>query len=100
MANAKSLLPDLPSIIWCQDELDASKGADAMVLMTEWKQFRLMDFEALLSHMRGVAFFDGRNQYHPTEMANRGFDYISIGRQPAFSLSEEELPSTSHSDVR
>lgn len=101
MSNAKAHLPDHPSLIWCQDEMDVAEGAHALVLMTEWKQFRLMDFKALKERMKGIAFFDGRNQYHPAEMAHRGFDYFSIGRPPAFAVrEEEELTSESHSDVR
>lgn len=69
-------------ITWCADEEDAAKGADAIALITEWKQFRFVDFQPILKQMKGRAFFDGRNQYHRHEMAVKGFDYISIG-QPA-----------------
>jgi UDPglucose 6-dehydrogenase len=84
MENAKALL-DHPSITWCQDEMEAAEGAHALVLMTEWKQFRFLDFEELLARMCGHAFFDGRNQYHRTEMAAKGFDYFCIGRPPAWA---------------
>jgi UDPglucose 6-dehydrogenase len=79
MDNAKKLLPDSPSITWCIDENDAAAGADAIVLLTEWKQFRLLDFASILPSMRGKAFFDGRNQYSPDEMAKHGFDYFCFG---------------------
>lgn len=79
MANAAKLLPSHPRLIWCQDEFDAAHGADAIALLTEWKQFRLVDFTLIRKQMRGCAFFDGRNQYKPTDMKRRGFDYISIG---------------------
>lgn len=90
--KAKNLLPASPLIHWCQDELDTASGADAVVLMTEWKQFRFMNFEALLACMRGNAFFDGRNQYQPKEMARRGFNYISIGRSTVHAhLTEKQV---------
>lgn len=83
MNNAKLHLGQFPQITWCQDEITAAQGADALVLMTEWKQFRTINFSSLLHHMRGDAFFDGRNQFSPLEMSKKGFDYISIGRQPS-----------------
>lgn len=87
--KAQSLLRGQSAITWCQDELEAAHGADAIVLMTEWKQFRFLDFEAILAKMKGRAFFDGRNQYKPAEMVQKGFDYFSVGRQPL--LAEESL---------
>lgn len=80
MEKAKMQVPSIDSIYWCKNELDAATGADALVLMTEWKQFRLMDFNSILANMCGHVFFDGRNQYNPEEMGKKGFHYISIGR--------------------
>lgn len=79
MESAKQLLPDHPDIIMCEDELDAVKEADALVLMTEWRQFRLIDMDRVLGQMRGNALFDGRNQYQPEEMVRKGFHYEGIG---------------------
>lgn len=78
MPNAKKYLQD-PNITWCTDEVEAAEGADAIALMTEWKQFRLVDFKPISKRMRGHAFFDGRNQYKSLDMRKKGFDYISIG---------------------
>jgi UDPglucose 6-dehydrogenase len=89
MNNAKALLTDQPAIIWCHNEQETAEGADAVVLMTEWKQFRFLNFTKMLSSMHGNGFFDGRNQYDATEMANLGFDYFSIGRTPAISQSAD-----------
>lgn len=84
MENAKKVIPDHPEIVWCSDELDASLEADAIVLITEWKQFRFLDFVKIQQQMKGRAFFDGRNQYNPKEMVKKGFDYISIGQAPCY----------------
>jgi UDPglucose 6-dehydrogenase len=68
-----------PQITFCESEQDAASGADAIALVTEWKQFRLLDLSQIKELMRGRAFFDGRNQYKPPEMHSRGFDYVCIG---------------------
>jgi len=90
MDNAKKLLPDSPSIIWCTDELETAADADALALMTEWKQFRFLDFDAIIAKMKGRAFFDGRNQYNPQDMVKKGFDYFCIG-QAAFLINEQVI---------
>lgn len=78
MPKAQKLV-EHPNITWCEDVMEATDGADAIALLTEWKQFRLVDFTPIKKRMKGLAFFDGRNQYKPLDMKNRGFDYISIG---------------------
>lgn len=80
MENAKKILPRNFPLTWCQNETETAVGADAIALVTEWKQFRLLDFFSLLEKMKGNAFFDGRNQYDPLEMRQKGFEYFSIGR--------------------
>lgn len=79
MNNAKKILGDHPRLTWCADEFDAATGAHAIALLTEWKQFRVVDFNPIRKKMKGIAIFDGRNQYKPLEMHAKGFDYISIG---------------------
>lgn len=85
MPNAKTLLKKSPQIAWCRDEFEAASGADAIALLTEWKQFRFVDFGQILLKLNGRAFFDGRNQYSPKEMSAKGFDYFSIGQAPALA---------------
>lgn len=58
---------------------EAAEGADAVVLVTEWRELRCIDLEKLAGVMRGKAFFDGRNQYDEEEMARAGLDYFGIG---------------------
>ncbi|WP_044045214.1 UDP-glucose dehydrogenase family protein [Candidatus Protochlamydia amoebophila] len=83
--KAQQILSAHTCITWCQTELEVADQADGLILMTEWKQFRFLDFPLLLKRMKGKAFFDGRNQYHPEEMARKGFDYFSIGRSAAYA---------------
>jgi len=82
MDNVKKLFP---SITYAEDEVAACDGADAIVLMTEWKQFRFLNFERIMPLLKRKVFFDGRNQYLPEKMQKLGFDYISIGKQAVFA---------------
>lgn len=93
MENAKNHIPDHDNISWCESELEAATDADAIVLVTEWKQFRFLDFSEVLQLMNGHAFFDGRNQYQAKEMAAKGFDYFSIGNLPVYAAHEKSLQS-------
>lgn len=80
MPRAKEMLKKSPQITWCRDEFEAAKETDAIALVTEWKQFRFVDFEKVCPKQR--LFFDGRNQYIPQEMAAKGYAYYSIGQPP------------------
>ncbi|MEM7174321.1 MAG: UDP-glucose/GDP-mannose dehydrogenase family protein [Chlamydiota bacterium] len=80
--NAKKALGPLPRVSFCTSEYHAAQNADAIALVTEWKQFRFVNFSSLITAMRGTAFFDGRNQYKAQEMAAKGFDYFGIGMLP------------------
>lgn len=91
MNNAKKIMSSYSTIYYALNELDAATEADAIVLVTEWKQFRFLDFAALKNLMRKPVFFDGRNQYVPKEIAKKGFDYISIGQNPAFNETLSEV---------
>lgn len=95
MERAKRAIPLSKEISFVEDEMMAAEGVDALALLTEWKQFRLLDFEGILAAMRGRAFFDGRNQYSPEKMAAYGFDYISIGKRPRIREgAQNELMTT------
>lgn len=79
MKNCRSILGEHPSLTYCNNEYETTEGASAICLVTEWKQFRFIDFEKVQSTMEDYVFFDGRNQYNPKEMAKKGFYYISMG---------------------
>jgi UDPglucose 6-dehydrogenase len=57
------------------------EGADALVIVTEWNEFRHPDFDKIKQLLRAPVIFDGRNLYDPGRMAQRGFIYYSIGRK-------------------
>lgn len=78
MEEAKPLLPD--SIDYCDDIIDTIKGADAVVLMTEWNVYRGLPLDKILDVMKGNVFIDLRNVYEPKTMKRYGFDYYSVGR--------------------
>jgi UDPglucose 6-dehydrogenase len=59
---------------------DALKGADALVVVTEWNEFRKPDFDRMRKLMRSPVVFDGRNIYSPEQMRALGFTYFSVGR--------------------
>lgn len=87
MDNCRKILGELPGITYCETEYESAEGASAICLVTEWKQFRFLDFDKVLGQMNGHAFFDGRNQYNPKEMAKKGFDYFSMGNLPSLAAS-------------
>jgi UDPglucose 6-dehydrogenase len=62
--------------------MDALEGADALVIVTEWGEFRRPDFAEMRKRMKSPVIFDGRNLYDPKQMKAAGFTYHSIGRQP------------------
>lgn len=85
LANAKKEMTSNPHIIWCNDLNSCAKGTDALVLMTEWKEFRHLDFEGLQKLMCNYVLFDARNLFQPENVTAQGYDYISIGRPDAFA---------------
>ncbi|WP_256643029.1 UDP-glucose/GDP-mannose dehydrogenase family protein [Stenotrophomonas sp. 9(2022)] len=67
-------------LVFCGTAEDALQGADAVVVVTEWKQFRSPDFQALRSQLQDAVVFDGRNLYDPSEVEAAGLSYYGIGR--------------------
>jgi UDPglucose 6-dehydrogenase len=79
MEQAKKMLPELT---YCNDEYECAQGASALVIVTEWEQFRALNFERLRAVMTRPVLIDLRSIYRPEEMASHGFLYSSIGRSP------------------
>jgi UDPglucose 6-dehydrogenase len=71
---------ELPDIIYCDDAYACAEGADALVIVTEWEQFRALDLAQLKARMKQPVIVDLRNVYRPEEMAEAGFKYESVGR--------------------
>ena len=71
----------VPGIELCADAYDAAANADAVVLLTEWDEFRWLDFDRVLEAMRGRAIVDARNLLDPAAMRRRGFVYQGVGRR-------------------
>ncbi len=69
-------------IAYAASAMDALAGADALLLVTEWNEFRKPDFEKMKSLLKQPVIFDGRNQYEPEEIRRHGFTCFSIGRPP------------------
>lgn len=67
-------------IRFCDHPHDALEGADALVVVTEWKSFRSPDFDWMRSHLKAPVIFDGRNLFEPEFVADAGFEYHTIGR--------------------
>jgi UDPglucose 6-dehydrogenase len=78
MEPARALLPK--NVVYCRDALDAALGADAIVLVTEWNEFRALPADKLADVMQGRVMIDLRNVYDPATMRAAGFVYHGIGR--------------------
>jgi UDPglucose 6-dehydrogenase len=77
MGEAKAVLPDLE---YGEDAYGVAEGVDALVLATEWNQFRRLDLQRLKGLMKSPTFIDLRNVYDPDQMKKLGFDYSGVGR--------------------
>jgi len=77
MEEAKHSLPDIE---YALDEYDAIKDADALLIITEWNQFRALDMDKVKTLLKSPKIVDLRNIYEPTEMRELGFEYVGVGR--------------------
>jgi UDPglucose 6-dehydrogenase len=70
----------MPKLKYCKDPYDAAKGADALVIMTEWNEFRNLELDRIKKLLKEPYFFDLRNVYDPQRMREKGFHYYCVGR--------------------
>lgn len=77
MDSAEKILPEIK---YCKDPYNTLKGADALIIMTEWNQFRNLELDKIKALLNSPFFFDLRNIYDPQKMREKGFQYYSVGR--------------------
>jgi UDPglucose 6-dehydrogenase len=81
MDEAKSFyLKDVEGIEYFKSKYEVLKNSEAMILLTEWKEFRSPDFNEIKSLLTNPVIFDGRNQYNAFDLTQKGFEYIQIGK--------------------
>ena len=81
MDNIKEIFQGNGSVVFFEDKYKASKSADALILLTEWPEFRSPDFQLLKEKLNSAIIFDGRNQFDRYQMKKLGFEYHQIGAQ-------------------
>lgn len=82
MEEAKEFyLKDVPNVTYFNSKYETLQDADAMILLTEWKEFRSPDFEELKQQLNAPIIFDGRNQYNDQTLKELGFEYFQIGKK-------------------
>lgn len=81
MHEARRVFGDEPRLTYAESPMAALDGADALIIVTEWKEFRSPDFALLLAKLKSPVIFDGRNLYEPKLPRSHGFEYFAIGRK-------------------
>jgi UDPglucose 6-dehydrogenase len=79
----------LPNVNYCTSPYQAAQEADAILIMTEWDEFRAIDWQRLASVVERRLIIDGRNMFNTAEIAGQGFQYVSVGRLPGLPESLE-----------
>ena len=77
MDNVKDIYGD--QLAYFDHHYDTLQGSDALIIVTEWNEFRHADFDYILHKLQKPVIFDGRNLYDPDKMKQKGFEYIGIG---------------------
>lgn len=80
IAESRHCFPDEPRLSYADNQIGALDNADALLIVTEWKEFRSPDFAVIKSKLKTPLVFDGRNLFEPAEMQRLGITYYGIGR--------------------
>ncbi|MDO9385083.1 MAG: UDP-glucose/GDP-mannose dehydrogenase family protein [Thiobacillus sp.] len=81
MAESRRIYGDEPRLRYAESAMNALDGADALAIVTEWKEFRVPNFDVIKAVLKTPAIFDGRNLYSPEFMREQGIEYYAIGRR-------------------
>ncbi len=84
--NAQHDLPD--DVVFCEDNYQTCEGCDALLVVTEWTEFRQPDFDRIGALLKNRVIFDGRNLYDPEQLGDAGFTHYSIGRPTGEPVAE------------
>jgi UDPglucose 6-dehydrogenase len=88
MDNAKRMFED---VTFCSDAYETAEGCDALVIATEWNEFRALNFEKIRHAMKRPLLVDLRNLYDPRRMKDEGFEYVCVGRAAAVRPEMSEV---------
>jgi UDPglucose 6-dehydrogenase len=80
MTECKRIYGERADLTLCNNSEETLEGADALIIVTEWREFRSPDFDEIKAKLRAPVIFDGRNLYDPAQMRKAGFSYYAIGR--------------------
>jgi UDPglucose 6-dehydrogenase len=88
MERARDIIPE---VTYCEDAYEAADGSDAVIVVTDWNEFKHLDMARIKASMRQPVLIDGRNIYEPAKMQQLGFIYRGIGR--GYEKSEHVQPA-------
>jgi len=89
-AEARRLYGERKDLVLCDTADAALKGADALAIVTEWREFRSPDFDEIKARLRSPVIFDGRNLYDPSLLSRLGFRYFAIGRGDSLQRNDAQ----------
>jgi UDPglucose 6-dehydrogenase len=93
MPECRRIYGERADLVLCKTSPEVMEGADALAIVTEWREFRSPDFDHIKGALRTPAIFDGRNLYDPEQMALAGFSYYAIGRGKAIDRANDPKAS-------
>ena len=93
MPRTREVVPPGPQISYVEDAYAAADDVDALLILTDWAEFRHLDLGRVNTAMRYPIVIDGRNMFEPAAMASANFTYVSIGRPTAYPV-RDAVPET------